>query len=32
VYVENLRGQILARVRFTVEKVDAPVELQEIIR
>ncbi len=32
VYVENQRGQVLARVRFTVEKVEAPVELQEIIR
>lgn len=32
VYVENLRGQVLARVRFTVQPVDAPVELQEVIR
>lgn len=32
VSVENQRGQVLARVRFTVEKVDAPVELQEVIR
>ncbi|MSU60674.1 MAG: DUF2914 domain-containing protein [Candidatus Staskawiczbacteria bacterium] len=32
VYVENLRGQILARVRFTAEQVGTPVELQEVIR
>lgn len=32
VYVQNQRGQVLGRVRFTVEHVDAPVALQEIIR
>lgn len=32
VYVENQRGQVLGRVIFTVEKVDAPVALQEIVR
>lgn len=32
VSVENQRGQILGRVRFSVERVSAPVELREIIR
>lgn len=32
VYVENQRGQVLGKVRFTVERVDSPVELEEIIR
>jgi hypothetical protein len=32
VYVQNQRGQVLAKVRFRVEKVETPVELQEVIR
>ena len=32
VYVENQRGQVLGKVRFTVERVDVQVELEEIIR
>ena len=32
VYVKNQRGQVLGKVRFTVENVDAPVELEEVIR
>ena len=32
VYVENQRGQVLGKVRFTVEKVDNPVELREVVR
>ncbi len=32
VYVQNQRSQVLARVRFTVERVAVPVQLQEVIR
>jgi len=32
VSVENLRGQVLGRVRFTVEKVNVLVDLQEVVR
>jgi len=32
VYVQNQRGQVLGRVRFTIEEVDAPVELREVVR
>ena len=32
VSVENLRGQVLGRVRFTVERTSTPVQLQEITR
>ena len=32
VYVQNQRGQILARVKFNVEKVAKPVVLEQVIR
>ncbi len=32
VYVKNQRGQVLAKVRFTVEGVGVPVLLQEVVR
>jgi hypothetical protein len=32
VYVQNQRGQVLGRVRFTVERVDEPVKLKEVAR
>lgn len=32
VYAENQRGQVLGKVRFTVEKADNAMELREVIR